>query len=158
VSASPTAGAAYRERLHVPGRWWALLVLFVVAVWLSFTVSTPPLVALPATGVVAALGAALLWGYGSARVEVRPDALLAGRARLEWAACGPAEPLDADATRRVLGVEADSRAYLLVRPYVAAAVRVGVDDPRDPTPYWVLSSRSPRRLAESVNAARVVQD
>jgi hypothetical protein len=37
-------------------------------------------------------------------------------------------------------------------------VRVEVDDPADPTPYWMLSTREPRRLAESINAARVLAD
>ncbi len=42
---------------------------------------------------------------------------------------------------------------LAVAPWVAGAVQVGVDDPADPTPYWVVSSRDPVRLAEALVSA-----
>jgi hypothetical protein len=158
VSTSATAASGYRERLHVPARWWALLTLFLVSVWLAVTVSTPMPVMWAVTVFFTALGVGLLLGYGRARLDVGEQALGAGRARLEWACCGPATSLDAEQTRRLLGVDADPRAYLLVRPYIATAVRVQVHDPADPTPYWLLSSRHPDRLAESINAARVLAD
>jgi hypothetical protein len=158
VSISAEDGPGYRERLHVPVRWWAVLLLLLFSLWLAVAVSTPPLVMWAATVLATTIGAGLLVSYGSARLEVTPQALRAGRARLEWACCGPATALDAEETRRLHGVDADPRAYLLVRPYIPAAVRVEVDDPADPTPYWMLSTREPRRLAESINAARVLAD
>jgi len=156
----PGTGATprYRERLSVPLRWWGLLLLFLFGLWLAVVVSTPAPVMLAVTLLGTALGVGLLLGYGAARVEVTDRALTAGRARLEWAFCGPAAALTDEEARRLLGVEADPRAYLLVRPYVSAAVRVDVHDPADPTPYWMLSSRRPEALAESINAARVLAD
>ena len=44
------------------------------------------------------------------------------------------------------GVDADARAYLLLRPYLKRAVQVDLADPADPTPYWLLqhaTSRNP---------------
>lgn len=158
MSTSAPAEPRYRERLRVPLRWWLLLVLFVLSLWLAVAVSTPPTVMWVVSGLGTALGVALLLGYGAARVEVADDALRAGRARLEWACCGPATALDPETTHRILGVDADARAFLLVRPYLATAVRVDVQDPADPTPYWVLSSRRPDRLAASINSARVLAD
>jgi hypothetical protein len=158
VSTSATAASRYRERLHVPARWWALLTLFLVSLWLAVAVSTPVPVMWVVTVLFTALGVGLLLGYGHARLDVGEEALGAGRARLEWRCCGPARPLDAAQTRRLHGVDADPRAYLLVRPYIPTAVRVNVHDPADPTPYWLLSSRHPERLAESINTARVLAD
>jgi hypothetical protein len=158
VSTSATAGSGYRERLHVPVRWWALLLLFLVSLWLAVAVSTPPLVMWAVTGLFTAVGVGLLLGYGRARLDVGDDALWAGRARLEWRCCGPATPLDAEQARRLHGVDADPRAYLLTRPYISTAVRVEVRDATDPTPYWLLSTRHPKRLAETINAARVLAD
>lgn len=158
MSISAAAASPYRERLRVPVRWWLLLLLLLAGVWLAVVVSTPTSVMAAVTVPTAAVGAAVLLGYGSARVEVTRAALHAGRARLEWPCCGPATPLDAEATRRLHGVSADPRAFLLVRPYIATAVRVEVEDPADPTPYWMLSTRHPERLAESINAARVLAD
>jgi hypothetical protein len=158
VSVSATPAFRYRERLRVPVHWWALLLLLLISLWLAVTVSTPPTVAWGVTLLCTTAGVGLLLGYGGARVEVTDDALRAGRARLEWACCGPATALDAQATRRLHGVDADPRAFLLMRPYVATAVRVEIVDPGDPTPYWMLSTRHPRRLAESIEAARVLAD
>ena len=56
-------------------------------------------------------------------------------------------PLDADATRRAAGVDADARAFLLLRPYLKRSVRVEITDPADPAPYWLVSTRHPDELA-----------
>jgi hypothetical protein len=50
----------------------------------------------------------------------------------------------------VAGPGADARAYLLLRPYLKRAVRVTVRDDRDPTPYWLVSSRDPEHLATAI--------
>ncbi len=157
-STAPTPGAQYRERLRVPVLWWVLLLLFLASVWAALAVSTAPLVMGITSAVAVAVGAGLLVGYGAVRIEVGDSALRAGRAHLEWAWCGPATALDAQESRRLRGVEADARAFLLLRPYIATAVRVEVTDPDDPTPYWMLSTRHPQRLAESINQARVLAD
>ena len=150
--------ARYRERLYVPVRWWGLLLLFLSGLWLAVVVSTPVPVMIAVTLLATGLGGGVLFGYGAAQVAVDDRTLTAGRARLEWACCGPATALTAEETRRLHGVDADPRAYLLVRPYITTAVRVEVRDPADPTPYWMLSSRRPEALAESINVARVLAD
>jgi hypothetical protein len=77
--------------------------------------------------------------------------LHAGRAHIALDLVGAAEPLDADATRRVHGVDADARAYLVTRPYLKRSVRIDVTDPADPTPYWLVSTRRPEALAAAVS-------
>ena len=62
--------------------------------------------------------------------------------------------LDADGVRRQAGVEADARAYLLLRPYLKRGVRVDIADPADPTPYWLVSSRRPDALVSALEAGR----
>ena len=63
---------------------------------------------------------------------------------------GSAEALDAEATRRVAGVEADARAYLLLRPYLRRAVKVEITDPADPAPYWLVSTRHADALVRAL--------
>lgn len=145
----------YSERLGVPVSWWLLGLLFSVAVGWAFFVATTTPVTVVAFLVAAALVGVTLARYGAARVVVDDDGLRAGRATLPWSAVGPAEPLDADATRRALGVEANAAAYLLVRSYCRTSVRVRVDDPRDPTPYWLVSTRRPGALADRLTAGAV---
>ena len=69
--------------------------------------------------------------------------LYAGPAHISARPGRPAEPLDAEETRRVHGVDADARAFLLTRPYLKRSVQVPVHDPADPTPYWLVSTRHP---------------
>lgn len=141
----------------MPGSWWGLGLVFVAAVWLAFSVAAPTSLAVVAGAVALALVVGGLLLYGAAGVCVDAAGLHAGRAHLPWRYVGAAVALDAEQTHRVLGVEADARAHLVTRPYVACAVRVVVEDVRDPAPYWLVSTRHPVELASRVNAS-VMQD
>jgi hypothetical protein len=121
--------------------------------WLAFVVAIPGALPWVLTGALGALLALALASYGAARVVVAGRELNAGRARIGLEYLGPAEALDADATRRAMGTEADARAFLLVRPYLKRAVRVPVVDPADPTPYWLVGTRHPEALAAALNTA-----
>jgi hypothetical protein len=136
----------YDERLAVPLHWWVLSGLFLASLLVAFVVSTPLWVALTGTGVLVALVVAVLVGYGAARVTVEGGVFRAGRARIGLEHVGVAVALDAEHSRRVAGVDADARAYLLLRPYLRRAVQVPITDPADPTPYWLVSTRAPERL------------
>jgi hypothetical protein len=150
VEKAVSTRAAYSERLGVPLRWWVQGTMLVASLWLALVVALPQPVAWAVSGVALALLAALLVGYGSAKIEVGAGGFRAGRARIGGEFLGPAAALDAEETRRTAGREADARAYLLLRPYVARAVRVEITDPADPTPYWLVSSRHPDALAEAL--------
>ena len=145
---------AYSERLHVPLRWWVQATMMLAFLWLAFVVSMPQWAAWSATGVVLLLTFGLLAWVGSARVTVREKVLYAGPAHISVDLLGPVEPLDAEETRRVHGVEADARAFLLTRPYLKRSVKVTVADPADQTPYWLVSTRHPDELAAALTGAR----
>ncbi|MGH3500816.1 MAG: DUF3093 domain-containing protein [Nocardioidaceae bacterium] len=148
----PNSSRGYSETLRVPASWWLLGALLVVAVWWAFFVATPLAVSVVAGLVTLVLVIAALLRYGRMRVATGPSGFRAGRACLPWEYVGTAEALDQEATRRTLGVEADARAYLVVRSYCGGAVKVWVNDKEDPAPYWLVSSRHPARLAGHLNA------
>ena len=150
VTESPSPSATHRERLSVPFRWWVQGTMLVATFWLAFVVSTPAVVAWSATAVLLLVMIGLFLAYGAPRVDVEGGWLRAGRARIAGEFLGDAEPLDAAETRRVAGPGADVPAYLLLRPYLKRAVRVSVRDDRDPTPYWLVSSRDPEHLAAAI--------
>jgi uncharacterized membrane protein (Fun14 family) len=111
----------------------------------------------PAGVVVTVVAEALVvWVLVRTAAVVRVDetALRAGRATLPSSAVGAAQPLDATAAALLRGREADSRAYLVLRPWLPLAVRVDVDDPADPAPYWYVSTRHPDPLATAVAGLR----
>jgi len=143
--------ATYSERLRVPVRWWIQGSLLVASFWVAMIVAIP---GTAAWGISAALMTLLAWGlssYGHARVVVEDGWLRAGRARIEIGFLGDVEALDAAETRELSGPQADARAFLLLRPYLSQAVRIEIEDPGDPTPYWLVSSRRPARLAAALN-------
>lgn len=152
MSPSAVPGRLYAERLGVPLRWWVQGFMFTASLWLAVIVALPePL----AWGITAAAGAMIAGGflvYGSVELVVADGAFRAGRAHIEARHLGAATALDAEQTRRTAGVEADARAYLLLRPYLKRAVKVEITDPADPAPYWLVSTRHPEELAGALTA------
>lgn len=147
----------YAERLHVPLRWWVQGTMLVASLWLALIVGLPDPAAWAATAFgLVLMGAGFIW-IGSARLVVDGERLRAGRASIPLEYVGRVEPLGPQDTRRVTGVDADARAYLLLRPYLKRSVRVEITDPADPTPYWLLHTRHPDRLAAAL-AARTDRD
>ncbi|SCG51984.1 Protein of unknown function [Micromonospora halophytica] len=155
-SPAPRTAAAgeHSERLGLPWWFWlaglALATLLAVEVWMgaSGVRAWLPFVLLPPAT------AAGLWWLGRVRVEVRDGELRVDDARLPVRYVADAIPLDAAGRREVLGVGSDPLAFVVQRPWVAGAVQVVLDDPADPTPFWVVSTRQPVELAGAILAAR----
>ncbi|BBC32326.1 putative secreted protein [Streptomyces graminofaciens] len=148
LSASP-----YEERLTAPRTWW--LVCFLVGVSMALILlpfGTLPLLAGLAGGTAAAAVAAS--SYGSVRIRVVGDALVAGEAKIPVSALGEPEILVPEEARAWRTYKADARAFMLLRAYIPTAIRIPVTDPADPTPYLYLSTREPERLAAALEAAR----
>lgn len=148
LSATP-----YEERLTAPRSWWLISVLLGISLGLVLL----PFGTLPMLGGLAggtAAAAVVASSYGSLRIRIVGDALIAGDARIPVSALGEAEVLDAEEARAWRTYKADVRAFLLLRAYIPTALRVEVTDPEDPTPYLYLSTREPERLAEALRAAK----
>jgi hypothetical protein len=144
---------SYEERLTVPRSWWGVAALAGVTVALILLpFGTLPTLAGLAGGT--ALAAATVSSYGSARIRVVADSLVAGDARIPVAALGAAEVLDAGEAAAWRTHRADPRAFMLLRSYIPTALRVEVTDPADPTPYLYLSTRDPQGLAAALAAVR----
>lgn len=148
------AAAGYRERLSVPW-WWlpigaGLAAIFAGEVHLGIR----PLPAVGAYPITAALVLAGLIWLGRTRVTVAAGELRVAGARLPLRYLGEVAALDQASKRRLLGREGDPAAFVLHRGWVPGAVYLRLDDPADPTPYWLISTRHPDRLTEALAAAR----
>lgn len=91
----------------------------------------------------------LLW-RASPAIQVRGGMLTVDRARLPIEVISAVEVLDRPQTEQAMGPELDARAHLRHRAWAPHAVRIVLDDPDDPTPYWLISTRRPEELAEAL--------
>ncbi|MER7841779.1 DUF3093 domain-containing protein [Streptomyces sp. NPDC096040] len=151
LSATP-----YEERLTAPRSWWFLSFLIGVSCALVLL----PFGTLPTLGGLVggtAAAAVVASSYGSPRIRVVGDSLIAGEAKIPVAALGASEILDPEEARAWRTYKADVRAFLLLRSYIPRALRVEVTDPEDPTPYLYLSTREPEALAAAIEAAKKAQ-
>lgn len=71
-------------------------------------------------------------------------------ARLPMSAVSEIQVLDRVAYSDALGVALHPLAFVVQRPWIGRGVRVVLDDPDDPTPYWLVSSHAPERLREAL--------
>jgi hypothetical protein len=140
----------YFERLTVA--WWLWLPAVTLAALLAAEVYlgapgtatwVPYVVFLP----VATVG---LWWLGRIRLTVSDVELCVDDARLPLEFIADATVLDANAKRDLLGPYAEANAFVVQRPWISGAVQVHLNDPADPTPYWVVSTRHPAQLAEAL--------
>lgn len=143
----------YSETLRPSVGWWLLVIGFAVSTgWIFLVVSDWTVGTVVGIVTTAAL-AVPLWIAGSLRIDVRDGDLLVGGARLPGAAVGAATALDREMLRHIRGAGADARAFSRIRSYVPTGVKVGVNDPHDPTPYWLVSTRRPDALVASLATA-----
>jgi len=142
----------FHERLWPGAGLWAASVGFAVSVGLAALPASAP-VAVVAAVVVLAVGV-LLGLLTAPVVAVGEGVLRAGRAHIPVHLLGDVEVLDAVGTRAALGPDLDARAYVCVRGWIRTAVKVELLDPRDPAPYWFVSTRRAEDLAATLVAAR----
>ncbi|NNG19325.1 DUF3093 domain-containing protein [Naumannella sp. ID2617S] len=148
---SETQNSTHVEVLRVPLAWWLIAGGFLLSLWLAVGFYLGWWQGLLGTAALGGLVAWVLLDYGSLRVRVDADGFAVGRSRIEWEWVDGVRPLSAEETRRRQGPGADARAHLVLRPYLKRAVEVGVADPADPHPYWLVSCRDPDAVAAAAS-------
>ena len=145
-----TQTVRYRERLWVPWWWWlpglglaALIALEVnqgvkaLPNWLPFAVLLPVAVVV------------LLW---LGRTELRVTGgegeteLWVGGAHLPVSVVARSAEVPRSAKSAALGRQLDPAAYVVHRAWIGPMALLVLDDPDDPTPYWLISARHPDKV------------
>lgn len=147
------AGVEYRERLS-PSLWVLVSAALCGPMAALVLVPIAPTVSLFVGVAVAALIVALLVVV-SPVVEIRDGMLRAGRARIPVQLLGAPDSSDREEARHARGAGLDPRAWHLLRGGIDQVMVVPVEDPDDPTPYWIVSSRTPDRLSAALRRAQV---
>ncbi len=139
---------AFRERLW-PAPWLFISTALVIPASLlvflpiSMTAGIAVAAGLYLLCVVALLASAPL-------IEVTDTELHAGRAVLPLSVIDAATAYLAAEAQHERGPALDARAWLLIRGWVSPVVKVSLNDPADPTPYWLVSTRRPDELVAAL--------
>ncbi|WP_051400051.1 DUF3093 domain-containing protein [Haloechinothrix halophila] len=159
--AARTAPAViYTERLYVA--WWGWLLPLAAAVLIAFEVGMaydavpawlPYVVTVPL-----ALAVLLMLGKTTVRITTAYDEdgeteLHVGNAHLPVRYIGDVEVIAQPDKRIALGPGLDPVAFVVHRGWIGSLLRVEVADERDPTPYWLFSTRKPERVAALLTTA-----
>jgi hypothetical protein len=150
-----TQTVRYRERLSVPWWWWlpglglAALIAYEVNLGVEALPDWVPFaVLLPVAAVI------LVWfGRAELRVVSDPDGdieLWVADAHLPVSVVAKSAEVPKTAKSAALGRQLDPAAYVVHRAWVGPMVLLVLDDPEDPTPYWLVSTRHPDRVLSAL--------
>jgi hypothetical protein len=111
---------------------------------------------LPFAVLFAVAAAALLW-LGRIEVCVTNDdgggvELWAGEAHLPTTVVARFAGVPRSAKSAALGRQLDPAAYVVHRGWVGPMVLLVLDDPDDPTPYWLVSCRHPQQVLSALTS------
>ncbi|MCC7128380.1 MAG: DUF3093 domain-containing protein [Microbacteriaceae bacterium] len=139
----------YRERLWVSIGVLLAVALVIPAAILVFLPINPTVGVLTGVAIFLVIGALLV--YTSPRLEVTDTEFRAGGARVPRSLIGRVEAFREPEATVQRGLKLDARAWLLIRGWIGPVVKVELNDPRDPTPYWLISTRKPEELARALS-------
>ena len=89
----------------------------------------------------------------SLTITVTKGWLLVGPAAIERAFIHNFKALEFKEYKRIRGVDADPASYLQIRFWVNSAIKIDLRDPKDKTPYWLISTNRANELAKLLNVA-----
>ena len=139
----------YREVIRAPLWLLAIVYFFMLSLVISIWAALGNDAALISLALVTA---GLVWIYSASTliIEVNNEELRVGKAHISLSLIGDCIDLDSEAIKRVRTRDADPRAFLAIRFWTSKGVRVTINDTRDSTPYWLISSNAGAELIRAI--------
>jgi hypothetical protein len=139
----------YREVIRTPLWLLAIIYFFMLSLVISIWAALGNNSALISLAVVTA---ALVWIYSATALAIEVDnkELRVGKAHIGLSLIGDCIDLDNEAIRRVRTRDANPRAFLAIRFWSPKGVQVTINDTRDSTPYWLISSNAGAELIKAI--------
>lgn len=135
---------------------WVWVVVVVTCLCIGFTFWVP-------FGLAAGVGSfaittipSLWWlAHSSPQITVTEQELRVGRAHIDLYYTGIIASLDEQSTTNARGVNADPRAFSVIRPLSAKeAITIEICDDDDPHPYWLISTKDPQSFGRALVTAQ----
>lgn len=141
----------YSERQWVPWYWWLIAAFIVALISAQFALNRAALwLYIPAVVLSVLAVWVLVWlSSTSVVVEEDPDGtrwLVTGQANLPHTVVSRSLAVPATAKRNAMGRQLDPAAFVVSHGWVPEMVMLVLDDPEDPTPYWLVASKHPEQL------------
>lgn len=119
-----------------------LLLSLVIAIWAAFDNNVALVAFIVATIAIVYIAIAM-----RSTITLDGDELRIDRAHIEIKYLGSATVVDSQTMRLLRTRDADPAAYLAIRFWISKGIKITVVDPRDPTPYWLITSKRGEEIA-----------
>ena len=132
--------ATFREIIRPP--LWLIAFLYfmlfslVLAIWAAFDNRTAIIAA-----IIALLVGAIIVFLMREEISCDGEELRVGRAHIGYEFCGEVSILSRIDFLKARTRGADPAAHLALLFWVSEGVKIEINDPRDPTPYWLISTK-----------------
>ena len=80
-------------------------------------------------------------------ISITTEELRINNAHIDVKYLGKVTVLDAAAMRLLRTRDADPAAYLVIKFWTPTGIKIELKDPRDPTPYWLITSKRGEEIA-----------
>ena len=139
----------FREVIRPP-LWLLAFIYFmflslVIAIWAALGNRPAVLTLIASTAGILAIAF-----FVRTEISVDEKELRVGKAHIDLRFIESAIALDKNELRLARTRDADPAAYLAFNFWVSTGVKITLNDPRDPTPYWLLTTRRAKELTSTL--------
>ncbi|GAC1410297.1 MAG: DUF3093 domain-containing protein [Mycobacterium sp.] len=146
----------YREQLRVPWWWWPPALGLAGLIGLEVNQGAPVIPIWVPYAVLLPVAAVVLLWFGRTELRVVGGSgeteLWVASAHLPTSVIARSAEIPKSAKSAALGRQLDPAAYVVHRAWVGPMVLLILDDPDDPTPYWMVSCRHPGRVLAALRS------
>ena len=145
----------YSESQRIPLSWWLAAVGVVAIIAWQAQMGRDWWWLLVAGVIAAALATWGLFALSRTKIEVFENSqgeriIRAGDAQLPASVVDRTLVIPPTAKQAALGRQLDPAAFVIHKGWIPTMAMLVLDDPLDPTPYWLVSSKKPQELLEAL--------
>lgn len=138
----------FSETLRWPLWLWGFLLFLLASLDLALWAALDNYIALGSTGIIFF---ALILGYikSTMNISITSSELRINSAHIDLQFIAAMEEVSKDQIRLERGPNLDPAAFLALRFWVGNAIKIIIKDERDPTPYWLVSSKKTKEFIKA---------